>query len=90
MHYFDDKKRAGYIFTLHNIDPDLPTLCMNPEYVTPKPITEPEGPSFWSHLSGRYRTYEEQQAFVASGLKDQDLGAIPVIDPEIVVKWPRK
>lgn len=74
--YFERKKRQGYIFTYHNMDASAPYLSMTIE----KKIIEPvscEGPSWWSHLSGRYRNADEQAEFIASGLVDKKLHRVP-------------
>lgn len=72
--YFEQKKRENLVFTLHNINPDWPYLSMQPTSILyARPIEEPDGPSYWSHLSGRYRSYEEQQEFLANGCIDKKL-----------------
>lgn len=76
FNYVEEKKRKGLIFTAHNVNPEYPYITMNPYVPYPKPILTGEAPSFWSHLSGRYRTYEEQQEYIASGLVDKKLPAI--------------
>ena len=78
--YFENKKRQGLIFTLHNIDTQKPYICMknDPKSISckPVPVPMPVGPSFWSRLSGRYRTAEEQREYLASGCVDR---ALPVL-----------
>lgn len=69
--YFEQKKRLGLIFTLHNTNPKLPYISMDQELE--EPIVPPDGPNWWSHLSGRYRDYDEQMKYIADGLVDKKL-----------------
>lgn len=79
--YFEQKKREGLIFTMHNLNPKLPYISMLPTSILyARPVEEPEGPLYWSHLSGRYRTYEEQQEFLRGGCVDQKLPKICAVD----------
>lgn len=71
--YFEEKKRKGFIFTLHNIDSSKPYVSMDPKTGYSQPISQPDGPSYWSRKSGRYRTEKEQAEFVASGCIDEAL-----------------
>ena len=80
MEYFERKKRQGLIFTEHNIDPSKDYNCMQRNTMSPIPICEPPGYSYWSKLSGRYRTSEEQKEFAERGGIDVKL---PPIDPEL-------
>ncbi len=73
--YFEEKKRKGYILTAKHINPSYGDYCMIPIDTICVPI-EQDGPSSWSHLSGRYRTYEEQCEFMRSGRKDKKLPPI--------------
>ena len=69
--YYELKKKQGYIFTLHDIAPKFPYDSIDKK--TGRPIEMPEGASYWSRLSGRYRDAEEQRAFIDSGLVDKRL-----------------
>lgn len=69
--YFEEKKRKNLIFTKHNIDPRLPYISIEPE--TGRAIEMPEGPSYWSQRSGRYRSAKEQAEFLAGGCIDKNL-----------------
>lgn len=69
--YFEEKKRRGLIFTLHNIDPNLPYDSIDKK--TGRPIESPGEATWWSHLSSRYRDADEQKAFIESGCVDKRL-----------------
>lgn len=69
--YYETKKRQGFIFTLHNMNPAMP--YENVEKKMGRPIEMPEGASYWSRLSGRYRNADEQVEFVKSGFVDKKL-----------------
>lgn len=74
--YFEKKKRQGFIFTKHNIDGKHQYISMCNDILAPRPIEQPDGPIYWSHLSGRYRTAEEQKEFMDSGMIDRKLPAL--------------
>lgn len=69
--YYELKKRQGYVFSSQDIAPNL--SCDSIGKRPDNPIEMPEGVSYWSHLSGRYRNAEEQRAFVNLGMLDQRL-----------------
>ena len=71
--YYELKKKQGLIFTLHDISPSLPYNAVDKK--TGYPIEMPEGASYWSHLSGRYRDSSEQKEYVCSGYIDKRLPA---------------
>lgn len=75
--YFEEKKRKRLIFTMDMFDPRLPNRCMaiDTDTMQPVPVTEPDGPSYWSRASGRYRSYEEQQEYIKTG-RDRKLPEI--------------
>lgn len=66
--YFELKKRQGFIFTKHDIDPRLPYDSVYKS--TGRPIEQPGDVTWWSHLSGRYRDSVEQKAFIERGYVD--------------------
>mgnify|MGYP003290645789 CR=1 FL=1 len=76
MNYYEEKKRAGLIFTAHNINEKNPYIAMDPNSLSPKPIVCDDLPPFWSHLSGRYRTHDEQVDFMKGGCVDKKLPPI--------------
>ena len=71
--YYEEKKRKGYIFTRHNLDENNPYSCIKPG-TSDQLIDVPH--EFWSSLSGRYRTAEEQRSYIASGCVDQKLPSL--------------
>ena len=71
--YYEEKKRRGYILTLHDLNPNDPYLAMDPSTGSVEPVMSPGIYSHWSRLSGRYRTYEEQQEYERSGCIDTKL-----------------
>jgi hypothetical protein len=71
--YYEEKKRRGYIFTLHDIDPKLPYVAMEPSVNYTRPVEMPGVVSWWSHLSGRYRNSYEQKEYIRSGCIDRKL-----------------
>lgn len=73
--YFEEKKRMGYVFTMHNIDDKNPYYSAQPDTSYPRCIEQPGEVSWWSHLSGRYRDSDEQAAFIAGGCVDRRLPA---------------
>jgi len=76
--YFEDKKRKSLIFTMHNINPNLPYYSMYPNSTQQKPVCPPEGPTYWSRASGRYRTASEQREFIRGGCIDKKLPPIEI------------
>ena len=68
--YYEQKVQSGLIFTMHHVDPLLPSVSIKPGSILDSPIEMPTGPSYWSRLSCRYRTYEEQRAFLLAGCDD--------------------
>lgn len=73
MSYYEQKKRDGLIFTMHNIDNAFgydATLTIDGHTEL---IDQPDGPLYWSKLSGRYRTCEEQRAFIENNCIDSKL-----------------
>lgn len=71
--YYESKKKQGLIFTQKNLNPEAPLSALDPDYECKLIYAPDDGPSYWSHLSCRYRTYEEQQQFIASGCIDRKL-----------------
>lgn len=74
--YFDEKKRSGLIFTEHNIDETRPYNSMILNIRGLKTVEMPGVVSYWSRLSGRYRTAKEQARFLKTGLVDSNLGRL--------------
>jgi hypothetical protein len=70
--YYESLKRRNLIFTMHNIDPKQPYLAADPAK-NYKILEMPDGPSYWSHKSGRYRDANEQEEYIASGCVDREL-----------------
>lgn len=68
--YYETKKRQGYIFTLHNLNGNDAYSCLRPESRDQLICSLPE---YWSRLSGRFRTAEEQREYEASGCVDREL-----------------
>ena len=68
LSYFEKKKREGLIFTQHNMNISKPYNSMEKDR---NPVIS--NYSFWSRLSGRYRTYEEQVEYIRSRYKDKAL-----------------
>lgn len=68
--YYEQKVQSGLIFTMHHVDPLLPSVSIKPGSILDSPVEMPTGPSYWSCLSSRYRTYEEQRAFLLAGCVD--------------------
>ena len=71
--YFEEKKRSGLIFTMHDVNPTCPYLAMDESVNYTQVFTDPGGVSWWSRLSCRYRTKDEQMAFIRSGYVDKKL-----------------
>lgn len=69
--YFEKKKKEGLIFTFHNMDPLMDYLSTEPKITSAHPVVSDDY-MYWSRLSGRYRTCEEQKEFVSSGCVDKD------------------
>ena len=69
--YYEMKKRQGYIFTLHDIDPSCPYNAI--DLRTGNLIETPGLLSYWSPLSGRYRNSFEQKAYIEAGCVDVKL-----------------
>ena len=69
--YYTKQKLEGHVFTMHNINAAFPYTAIHEHMCRSEPITPPAGPSYWSHLSGRYRTAREQKEFVAKGCVDK-------------------
>lgn len=59
---FEEKKRAGLIFTRHNLNPNEDYISI----VSGSPVCEPMGLSWWDREKGRYRTREEQEKYAQS------------------------
>lgn len=76
--YYENKKKQGLIFTLQNVDPNAPMTALDGTHEC-RLVFDDEGPSYWSHLSHRYRTYEEQQEFIKLGCIDQKLPPMSVV-----------
>ena len=70
--YFESLKKRNLIFTEHNMNPRAPYMAID-RHRGDRLIETPEGPSYWSHLSGRYRDYDEQMAFIRDGCVDKRL-----------------
>lgn len=68
--YYEEKKRKGFIFTLHNLGENYPYSCIAPNTLD-RLIDPPH--EYWSRLSGRYRTAEEQRVYIVSGCIDHKL-----------------
>lgn len=74
--YFENLKKNNLVFTEHNMNPKRPFVSVDISTNCLRPLTPPDGPSYWSHLSGRYRDYEEQREYLASGCVDKELPPI--------------
>lgn len=72
--YYERKKRQGFFLTKKNLNPSADYSAMDGE-LKKFVVTEP-GVSYWSRASGRYRTYEEQEEYIKSGMKDVKLPPI--------------
>lgn len=70
--YFEALKRKNLVFTLHNINPKMGYIAADPER-SYKVLEIPDGPSYWSHKSGRYRDANEQAEYIANGCVDKEL-----------------
>ena len=66
--YFEKLKKKNLIFTAHLRDPKQPYISINMNGYDV--LTPPEGPSYWSHLSGRYRDAFEQAEYMDRGCVD--------------------
>ena len=71
--YYEEKKRKGYILTLHDFDPQLPYLAMVPGIHCPAQVEPGDGKQRWSRLSGRYRDSAEQKEYYRTGHTDNRL-----------------
>ena len=71
--YYASKMIKGYIFTLHDINPDKPYVSMKGTLDRPRAIEQPGEVGWWSHLSGRYRNAKEQREYIRSGCIDRKL-----------------
>ena len=68
--YLDEEKRRGYVFTLHNMNPNAAYQAMRLAGIRSTPVCPPEGPPWWSRKSGRYRTAKEQREYLSRGCVD--------------------
>lgn len=71
--YYEEKLNRGYILTKQDIKPGGERTALVNKNVKAEPVTEEDGPTNWSRLSGRYRTYDEQQEYLANGRHDKKL-----------------
>jgi hypothetical protein len=69
--YFEKKKKEGLIFTFHNMNPLKDYVSIEPKATSAQPVVSDDY-LYWSRLSGRYRTFEEQKEFISSGCVDKD------------------
>lgn len=61
---FEEKKQAGIIFTMHNIDENRPYISMVPtQGASAESVTINGGLSWWDRSKGRYRTAAEQREY---------------------------
>ena len=80
--YLDEEKRRGYVFTLHNMNPNAPYKAINDTGTRAVPICPPPGPPWWSRKSGRYRTSKEQREYITRGCVDIELPPIKLPSDE--------
>lgn len=63
--YYEQKKRANLILTEAHVKSGGSRRSIRPESSAHSaPYTKPDGPDQWDRRLHRYRTYEEQRAYV--------------------------